>query len=54
MKKLFLALLALPLMQGMASAQGNAQAGKAEVTINVEGMGAQHPAAGEDHSMHKM
>ena len=29
MKKLFLALLALPLMQGMASAQGNAQAGKA-------------------------
>jgi copper(I)-binding protein len=30
------------------------KAGKVEVTINVEGMGAQHPAPGEDHSQHKM
>jgi copper(I)-binding protein len=30
------------------------KAGKVEVTINVEGMGARHPAAAEDHSKHKM
>jgi hypothetical protein len=30
------------------------KAGPVEVTINVEGMGAQHPAPGEDHSQHKM
>jgi copper(I)-binding protein len=30
------------------------KAGKVEVTINVEGLGAQHPAPGEDHSKHKM
>lgn len=30
------------------------KAGKVEVTINVEGMGAQHPAPAEDHSKHKM
>lgn len=30
------------------------KAGPVEITINVEGIGAQHPAAGEDHSMHKM
>jgi copper(I)-binding protein len=31
------------------------KAGTVEITINVEGMGAQHPAAGaEDHSKHKM
>jgi copper(I)-binding protein len=30
------------------------KAGTIDVTINVEGIGAQHPAAGEDHSKHKM
>lgn len=30
------------------------KAGKVEVTINVEGMGAQHPAPVDDHSKHKM
>jgi copper(I)-binding protein len=30
------------------------KAGPVEVTFNVEGMGAQHPAPGEDHSKHKM
>ncbi len=30
------------------------KAGAIEITINVEGMGAQHPAPGEDHSKHKM
>jgi copper(I)-binding protein len=30
------------------------KAGPVEVTINVEGMGAQHPAPGEDHSKHQM
>ena len=30
------------------------KAGPIEVTINVEGIGAQHPAPAEDHSKHKM
>jgi copper(I)-binding protein len=30
------------------------KAGPVEVTINVEGVGAQHPAPDMDHSMHKM
>jgi copper(I)-binding protein len=30
------------------------KAGAVEVTINVEGIGAQHPAPGMDHSQHKM
>jgi copper(I)-binding protein len=30
------------------------KAGPVEVTINVEGIGAQHPAPGMDHSQHKM
>jgi hypothetical protein len=29
-------------------------AGSVEVTINVEGIGAQHPAPGMDHFQHKM
>jgi copper(I)-binding protein len=30
------------------------KAGPIEVTINVEGIGAQHPTPAEDHSKHKM
>ena len=30
------------------------KAGPVEVTINVEGIGAQHPAPADDHSKHKM
>jgi copper(I)-binding protein len=30
------------------------KAGAIDVTFNVEGIGAQHPAPGEDHSQHKM
>jgi copper(I)-binding protein len=30
------------------------KAGPIDVTINVEGIGAQHPAPAEDHSQHKM